>query len=172
MEYIYRYRSPFGGIVLSSDGEALTGLRFDGPETKAPLKSARLPVFDETVKWLDIYFGGKEPGFTPVLKIKGTPFRERVWKILAAIPYGQTATYGEIAARIAAQTGVSKMSAQAVGGAVGHNPIALIIPCHRVIGANGELVGYGGGIDKKIKLLALEGADTEKLRIRIEDAAY
>ena len=118
-----------------------------------------LPVFALTKEWLDIYFRGKAPGFTPPLNIKTTPFRKAVWEILLTIPFGKTMTYGEIADRIARQNGLSRMSAQAVGGAVGHNAISLIIPCHRVVGANGSLTGYAGGIDKKAKLLALEQVD-------------
>ena len=113
-------------------------------------------------KWLDIYFSGKEPDFTPPLLMKTTPFREAVWKIMLTIPFGQTMTYGEIADRIAKQKGLQKMSAQAVGGAVGHNSISLIIPCHRVVGTNGSLTGYAGGIEKKIQLLELEQVDMKQ----------
>ena len=117
-----------------------------------------LPVFDAAKRWLDVYFGGKAPGFTPPLHILTTPFRRAVCEIMLAIPFGGTMTYGEIARILARKTG-RRMSAQAVGGAVGHNPIALIVPCHRVIGSNGCLTGYGGGLDRKMRLLALEGAD-------------
>ena len=116
-----------------------------------------LPVFEETVKWLDIYFGGNIPNFTPTLSVKTTEFRKKVCDIMLTIPYGKTMTYGEIANMLAKQCGMKRMSAQAVGGAVGHNPIALIIPCHRVMGANGKLTGYAAGIDRKEKLLRLEG---------------
>ena len=108
-----------------------------------------LPIFDEICRWLDIYFSGKEPDFTPPLSMRTTPFRKAVWEIMLTIPYGQTMTYGEIAGIIAEQRGIDRMSAQAVGGAVGHNSISLIIPCHRVIGTDGSLTGYAGGIDKK-----------------------
>ncbi len=118
-----------------------------------------MPVFEETKHWLDIYFSGKEPDFTPQIKLQDSKFRLAVWNILKTIPYGQTATYGEIADIIAKQTGVSKISAQAVGGAVGHNPVSIIIPCHRVIGKNGNLTGYAGGLDLKKFLL-----DNEKNR--------
>lgn len=164
MEYTYHCNSPLGGITLASDGPSLTGLWFDGQKyfTAALDRehmSKPLPVFEQTVRWLDIYFGGKEPGFTPPLSMKTTPFRKAVWEIMLTIPFGQTMTYGQIAERIAAQRGLSGMSAQAVGGAVGHNSISLIIPCHRVVGTNGSLTGYAGGLDRKLQLLKLEGAD-------------
>ncbi len=123
------------------------------------IKNNLEPVFDETKKWLDIYFSGKDPKFTPPLKMETTSFRKTVWEILLTIPYGRTITYGAIAERIAGQKGVGRMSAQAVGGAVGHNAISLIIPCHRVVGTNGSLTGYAGGMEKKVKLLALEKTD-------------
>ena len=161
MEFTCRYASPLGGITLSSDGEALTGLWFDGQkyfaETLSPEREERsLPVFEEAARWLDIYFGGREPDFTPPLRPKGTAFRKAVWDVLLSIPYGQTVTYGEIAERLARQSGVPRMSAQAVGGAVGHNPISIIVPCHRVIGADGRLTGYAGGLERKARLLELE----------------
>ena len=164
MDCTRHYDSPLGGITLAGDGDALTGLWFDGQEHFAETLSAghearNLPVLDETVRWLDLYFSGKDPGFTPAVEMRGTPFRKAVWEILLTIPYGRTTTYGQIAERIAEQTGVRRMSAQAVGGAVGHNAFALIVPCHRVVGADGSLTGYAGGIDKKLKLLRLEGAD-------------
>ena len=159
-EYTYHYESPLGGIVITSDGEALTGLRFDRQQT---VGGTCLPVFEQTKKWLDIYFSGEDPGFTPLLRMESTAFRKMVWEILLTIPYGETMSYGEIADMIAVQRGIRKMSAQAVGGAVGHNPISLIVPCHRVIGTDGSMVGYGPGIDKKIKLLELEsGIDIGK----------
>ena len=117
-----------------------------------------MPVFNMTSRWLDLYFSGNEPDFMPPLKMQGTDFRQAVWKILLDIPYGKTMTYGEIAARLARERGLKAMSAQAVGGAVGHNPISIIVPCHRVIGAAGKMVGYGGGLDRKIALLEMEGA--------------
>ncbi|MBQ9336240.1 MAG: methylated-DNA--[Lentisphaeria bacterium] len=159
-EYQSCYDSPLGGITLESDGEALTGLWFDDPQPVPGITDAaekKLPVFDLTEKWLDLYFSGKKPDFTPPLKLIGTPFRKAVWEILLTIPYGRTMTYGEIARLIAARRKMPRMSAQAVGGAVGHNPVSLIVPCHRVIGAAGKLVGYGGGLDRKVRLLALEG---------------
>ena len=161
MEYTHHYDSPLGGITLASDGEALTGLWFDGQKYFADSLDLEheekvLPIFKEAAKWLDIYFSGRVPDFTPALSMKTPPFRKAVWEILLTIPYGETMTYGEIADRIARQKGIPKMSAQAIGGAVGHNAISLIIPCHRVVGANGSLTGYAGGIDKKVKLLQLE----------------
>ena len=122
-----------------------------------------LAVFDQTKRWLDLYFSGREPGFTPALNPVGSAFRRAVWEILLKIPYGKTTTYGQTAREIAAARGLAKMSAQAVGGAVGHNEISIIIPCHRVIGAHGSLTGYAGGIDRKIKLLKLEGVDVRGL---------
>lgn len=161
MTYIDRYHSPLGDITLASNGEALTGLWFEGQKYFGDTLSSKqeekeLPVFEESKRWLDIYFQGKTPDFTPPLLLETTPFRRAVGEIMLSIPYGQTMTYGEIAERIATQRGIPKMSAQAVGGAVGHNSISIIIPCHRVVGTNGSLIGYAGGIDKKIKLLRLE----------------
>ena len=156
-EYAWRYASPLGGITLVGDGEALSGLWFDGQrERTACPPEAWLPVFAETVRWLDIYFGGRDPGFTPPLRMRTTPFRKAVWEIMLRIPYGRTMAYGEIAAALVRERGGGRMSAQAVGGAVGHNAIALVIPCHRVIGADGSLTGYGGGLWRKQALLKLE----------------
>ena len=167
MEYIHHYNSPLGGITEASDGERLIGLWFDGQKYFADALGAEyeekpLPIFELTDKWLDIYFSGREPDFTPPLSMKTSEFRKAVWEVMLTIPYGKTMTYGEIAETIAKQRGIARMSAQAVGGAVGHNSISLIIPCHRVVGTNGSLTGYAGGIDKKIKLLQLEKADMTK----------
>ena len=137
--------------------------KFCANEQSACLKEKNLAVFDQTKRWLDLYFSGREPGFTPALNPVGSAFRRAVWEILLKIPYGKTTTYGQIAREIAAARGLAKMSAQAVGGAVGHNEISIIIPCHRVIGAHGSLTGYAGGIDRKIKLLKLEGVDMRGL---------
>ena len=161
MVYTYHYTSPIGGITLASDGEVLTGLWFEGQKyypqnLVAESSEVKLPVFTETVKWLDIYFGGKEPSFTPPISLHTTPFRKVVYDILLTIPYGQTMTYGEIARILADQQGAEHMSAQAVGSAFGHNPVSIIIPCHRVVGADGSLTGYAGGLDKKKALLKLE----------------
>ena len=162
MDLIFHYRSPLGGITLASDGAVLTGLWFDGQKyfgasLHSACKEGNLPVFEAACRWLDVYFSGREPDFTPPFCTKGTEFRRDVWSILQEIPYGETMTYGEIASLLSQRKGLPHMSAQAVGGAVGHNPISIIIPCHRVIGSGGSLTGYAGGIDKKIKLLELEG---------------
>ena len=161
MDYTHHCDSPLGGITLASDDEALTGLWFDGQKYFGDTLGREhaekpLPVFEEAVRWLDLYFSGKDPGFTSKLSTHGTPFRDAVWEILRTIPFGKVMTYGEIADRIAAERGLRGMSAQAVGGAVGHNPISIIIPCHRVLGADGSLTGYAGGLDKKARLLELE----------------
>ena len=164
MDYTYRYISPLGSITLASDGEALTGLWFDGQKyfphnLISESTEAELSVFVQTCKWLDIYLSGKEPGFTPPISLQTTPFRQAVYDILLTIPYGQTMTYGEIANILAKQKGIERMSAQAVGSAVGHNPISIIIPCHRVVGSDGSLTGYAGGLDKKTALLELERSE-------------
>jgi len=150
------YDSPLGGMTMASDGHALTALCFDGTQSAVCFagemsSTTKLPVFDETRRWLDLYFVGKEPDFLPPLAPKGTPFQQRVWDILLTIPYGKTMSYGDVARRIS-----PKMSAQAIGGAVGRNPIGIIIPCHRVIGTNGSLTGYASGLDRKRWLLEME----------------
>ena len=164
VNFIHRYDSPLGGITEASDGKSLIGLWFDGQKYFADTldsdyEEKKLPVFEQTDRWLDIYFSGGKPDFTPPLSMEATAFRKAVWKIMLKIPYGHTMTYGEIADKIAKQKNIARMSAQAVGGAVAHNPVSLIIPCHRVVGTNGSLTGYAGGIDKKIRLLTLEKAD-------------
>lgn len=162
MDYTMRYRSPFGEMVMASDGKALVGLWFVGQKyfasTLAPqhLERADLPVFDDTRRWLDIYFEGKAPDFTPSLNLRASAFRRDVWQRLLSVPFGQTITYGEIARQIAIKNGVQSVSPQAVGGAVGHNPILLIVPCHRVVGAGGALTGYAAGVDIKRRLLQME----------------
>lgn len=172
MFYSTNYTSPVGGISLASDGENLVGLWIEGQKYFAGkaegtlAEQANLPVFVATKQWLDAYFAGKKPTILNLpLAPLGGDFRKAVWDILCEIPYGECTTYGEIAKKIRTQRGKKSMSSQAVGGAVGHNPISIIIPCHRVIGAGGNLTGYAGGIDKKIKLLELEGVDTSKFFI-------
>ena len=176
MLYTCFYKSPLGGITMASDGTALTGLWFDGQKYFAEglTKTAAaktLPVFDEAVRWLDIYFSGRRPDFTPLLNLEGTDFRKKVWQLLLQIPYGQTTTYGELAAQLATYRGLKQMSAQAVGGAVGHNPISIIVPCHRVVGTGGSLTGYAGGLAKKLALLKLEGIDTAKFTLPAKGTA-
>ena len=161
MTYIQHYDSPLGGILLAADEIGLTGLWFDGQKCFArDLSDERIeqetPVLTEARRWLDVYFGGKEPDFTPPLHPAGSAFQQEVWALLRRIPCGQTTTYGALARQLAAERGLSRMSAQAVGGAVGHNVISIIIPCHRVVGTNGSLTGYAGGIEKKAALLRLE----------------
>ncbi|MBO4793356.1 MAG: methylated-DNA--[protein]-cysteine S-methyltransferase [Deltaproteobacteria bacterium] len=170
MDYTHHYSSPLGGITLASDGEALVGLWFDGQKYFADAldpehEETFLPVFAQADRWLDTYFSGREPDFTPPLSMRATSFRKAVWNILLSIPYGQTMSYGAIAERLAGERGVARISAQAVGGAVGHNAISLIIPCHRVVGADGSLTGYAGGIERKARLLAMEKADMSSLFI-------
>lgn len=173
MLYIHHYQSPLGGITISSNGEALTGLWFDYQKQnncflekeQEDLVNTTDHVLKETEKWLDNYFRGIEPIFMPPILFNGTEFQETVWSILLSIPYGKIISYGEIANEVAKDRGIERMSAQAVGGAVARNPIDLIIPCHRVIGKNGNLTGYAAGIDKKIELLKLEGVDTRRMYI-------
>lgn len=164
MQYTSAYQSPVGEILLACDEIGLTGLWFEGEKFYAlsldkAHEEREMPVFAEVKRWLDIYFSGHEPDFMPSIHMIGSLFQLSVWEILRQIPYGKTTTYGEIAKRLAAEWGLSRMSAQAVGGAVGHNEISIIIPCHRVVGTNGSLTGYAGGIDKKVKLLEWEHTD-------------
>lgn len=163
MIYTSKYNSPLGDILLAADEIGIRGLWFDGQKYFAQGLSderteCETAIIAEAKRWLDVYFAGKQPSFTPPLHPVGSPFCQAVWQILLQIPYGQTITYGDIAKQLAQKLGVAKMSAQAVGGAVGHNEISVIIPCHRVVGTNGSLTGYAGGIDKKISLLQLEHA--------------
>lgn len=165
MVYQTLYRSVLGSILLTSDGTGLTGLwlenqkNFRSAVREEMIQHDGLPVFLQTKEWLNRYFAGENPSSGEILLTPyGSPFRQTVWKLLCQIPYGQVTTYGELARRVAAVTGKEQMSAQAVGGAVGHNPISILIPCHRVVGAGGNLTGYDGGLDKKVKLLELEGA--------------
>ena len=170
MFYVSRYDSYLGEITLASNGKELTGLWFDGQKGFAgnlpeEYEEKELPIFGQTKKWLDIYFSGKAPDFTPPVAMDGiSPFRKRVWEIMLDIPYGQTRTYGQIAKQIESETG-KRVSAQAVGGAVGHNRVSIVIPCHRVIGSDGNLTGYSGGVVKKTALLIAEGADMTNMTI-------
>ncbi len=170
MFYVSRYDSYLGEITLASNGKELTGLWFDGQKRFAgnlpeEYEEKELPIFVQTKKWLDIYFSGKAPDFTPPVAMDGiSPFRKRVWEIMLDIPYGQTRTYGQIAKQIESETG-KRVSAQAVGGAVGHNRVSIVIPCHRVIGSDGNLTGYSGGVVKKTALLIAEGADMTNMTI-------
>ena len=157
-------RLPSGGHYLASDGAALTGLWFDGQKhfgahlpPDSPLREG-LPVFQETRQWLGRYFQGQDLGPTPPLSPEGTPFQREVWALLSRIPYGQVTTYRALAQSVAQARGLPSMSAQAVGGAVGRNPISILIPCHRVVGSRGSLTGYAGGLEKKAALLSLERA--------------
>lgn len=176
MHYISTYASPLGELILASDNIGLIGLWFkrqkyefaglaDNPQNEENLHIALAK------EWLDMYFSGKEPNFLPSLHPQGSSFRQSVWKILLSIPYGKTLTYGEIAQKLAKEKGIQKMSAQAVGGAVGHNPIGIIIPCHRVVGTNGNLTGYAGGIQRKLFLLQLEGMAKEAFSIPTKGTA-
>ena len=157
MLFLTHYASPLGPILLAADETGLTGLWFEAQKyfpsfSGVEYQEKETPVLTETVRWLDVYFSGKDPGFLPPLHPQGSPFRQTVWDILLTIPRGQTMTYGEIARRLGVR------SAQAVGGAGGHNPISILIPCHRVVGSDGSLTGYAGGFDRKTRLLQLEGA--------------
>ena len=162
--YLHHYDSPLGEIVMASDGEALNGLWFTGQKyfeqtLTGKMKEKDLPVFSQTDSWLNIYFSGQEPDFLPPIAMpaQASEFQKDVWDILQEIPYGDLTTYGEIAAKIAEKQGRESMSAQAVGGAVGHNPVSILVPCHRVVGRDRSLTGYAGGVEKKVRLLELEG---------------
>lgn len=172
MNYGCKYNTPngFDDILMGSDGEFLTGLWFIGSKDSSKhiidTFENDLPIFKETSKWLDIYFKGENPNFIPKYKINDlTEFRKEVIDIMNTIPFGSTVTYNDISKTIAEKKGIKRMSSQAVGGAVGWNPICIIIPCHRVVGSNGNLTGYGGGINNKIKLLELEKNDMSKFFI-------
>jgi methylated-DNA-[protein]-cysteine S-methyltransferase len=170
MQSIQYYASPLGRILLAGDEQGLSGLWFEGARhygesLKQAPEEKSTPVLKAAEKWLDVYFAGHDPGPFQPLHICGTDFQKAVWEILLAIPYGKTCTYGEIARRIAAEKGLPHLSAQAVGGAVGRNRISIIIPCHRVVGTNGSLTGYAGGVDKKAALLRLEHAWTDGMHM-------
>lgn len=163
MQYISHYDSPMGRMTMAAEDNMLIGLWFDGQKYFAATlgkdaEEAELPIFEEVTQWLDMYFRGECPRNMPRMNPKGSEFRRQVWQWLLTIPYGEVTTYGELAKKIAERRGLKSMSAQAVGGAVGHNPISIIIPCHRVVGSDGSLTGYAGGIEKKEALLKLEGA--------------
>ena len=165
MIFVSHYDSPLGMIYMAADDDVLKGVWFEGQKyfasglDKNETEDKETPVLKQTKEWLDLYFAGKEPEFLPPLAPEGSEFQKKVWKILLMIPYGKTMTYGEIGRKVAEMSGKKTMSAQAVGGAVGHNPISILIPCHRVVGTNGSLTGYAGGIEKKIGLLKLEQTD-------------
>lgn len=162
--FITHYASPLGRLLLAADEEGLTGLWLEGQKYFAAglpqqREEQRTPALEEACRWLDTYFTGREPDLTPPLHPVGSDFQRAVWQLLLQIPYGQTTTYGALAGELARQRGLTHFSAQAVGGAVGHNRVSIIIPCHRVVGSGGSLTGYAGGLENKIKLLTLEGAD-------------
>lgn len=148
------WESPLGTILLTSDGERLTGLTFQ----EAPGPVQELPVFKTAKRWLTLYFQGREPDFLPAISLSGTPFQMLVWRLLTEIPWGETVTYGSLAQAAARELGVKAMSPQAIGGAVGRNPVSILVPCHRVVGANGSLTGYAWGTERKKALLELEAA--------------
>lgn len=156
------YPSPLGPLLLRADSGGLSGLWFQGgkycPKSVSTDGWGQCPVLDRTREWLDVYFSGREPDFMPPLRLNGTPFQSAVWDLLRRIPYGATVTYGELAEQLSQSRGLARMSAQAVGGAVGRNPISILVPCHRVVGKSGALTGYAGGLEKKSALLRLEGA--------------
>lgn len=176
--YSTHYDSPVGRIMLASDDNSLVGLWIEGQKYFGDtvdgefVKKPNLPILMDAKKWLDLYFAGKKPAITDLaLAPIGGEFRQSVWQILCEIPYGEFLTYGGIAKKMAARMNKQSMSSQAVGGAVGHNPISIIIPCHRVVGSNGSLTGYSGGINKKIKLLELEGVDVSSFFIPSQGTA-
>lgn len=160
MQYISSYESRLGKIILTADRDALTGLYFEGTRdyhaAAGEMRRYESALIRRAKLWLDIYFSGRKPDFTVPLRQEGTPFQRRVWEILQDIPYGETTSYGEIARQIAKERGIPRMAAQAVGGAVGRNRILIMIPCHRVIGSDSSLTGFGGGLERKAALLALE----------------
>jgi methylated-DNA-[protein]-cysteine S-methyltransferase len=164
MEYVHRIKSPVGILTVSSDGKNISGLWIEGQKYFAKtlgkdVLEQNLPVFENAGKWLGIYFSGKEPDFMPPLMPAGSPFQKAIWNILCKIPYGQTTSYGEIAKQFNLANKGRHTSARAVGSAVGHNPVSILIPCHRVIGKNGDLTGYAGGLNIKLKLLQTEGIE-------------
>ena len=176
MQNISHYLSPLGKILLAADEEGITGLWFENQKYYAyrldqEHREQETPILIQAKQWLSVYFSGREPDFMPPLHPVGTDFQMTVWNILREIPYGKTMTYGEIARKVAERWGLSHMSAQAVGGAVSHNPISVLIPCHRVVGSNGNLTGYAGGIEKKKRLLSLENVSLEHFFVPGEGTA-
>lgn len=170
MQYTSQYHSPLGEILIAADDIGLTGLWFVGQKYYALYldkenQEQETQILKDTKIWLDIYFSGQEPNFKLPLHFIGTDFQNEVWEILYSIPYGKTMTYGEIANILAKRKGLERMSAQAVGGAVGHNEISIIVPCHRVVGSQGSLTGYAGGIDKKVSLLKLEKVNMDRFYV-------
>lgn len=169
MLYTMRYESPVGELLLAEKEQALVGVWMEGQKyypchlQEEMQQDVHSKILCQTKDWLDRYFKGERPSADEIVRNpKGSEFQKEVWNILCQIPYGETMTYGAIAQKIAAARGLKRMSAQAVGGAVGHNPISIIVPCHRVVGSNGSLTGYAGGLEKKLKLLTLEKAATQK----------
>ena len=170
MTYTMHYDSPLGKILLAADEEGMTGVWFEAQKyfaAKLPPEheEGTMPVLGDACRWLDVYFSGREPDFTPKLHLIGSDFRQAVWALLLQIPYGQTTTYGALAKQLAEINGGKRISAQAVGGAVGHNPVSIIVPCHRVVGSDGSLTGYAGGLERKVQLLRLEGVDMSRLYV-------
>ncbi|EHJ08955.1 methylated-DNA--[protein]-cysteine S-methyltransferase [Staphylococcus simiae] len=167
MEYKYYYDSPVGMLELVSDGQSLTAILFSNQQTETITRqeNGQLPIFKQTTAWLDQYFQGHKPDVIVPLNPQGSEFQQYVWSELQAIPYGELTTYGDIAKKVGSLLNKPKMSAQAVGGAVGSNPLSIIVPCHRVVGKNGSLTGFGGTIKNKIKLLELEDVDMTPLYI-------
>ena len=167
MLYTMYYPSPLGRMLLAADEEGLVGAWFEGQKyygsvLEDDILQEKNDILRRAEQWLDLYFSGTEPDFMPAIHLTGSDFRKQVWKLLLEIPYGQTRTYGDIAEQIASENGKKTMSAQAVGGAVGHNPVSIIIPCHRVVGAKGSLTGYAGGLDRKAKLLEWEQTEHDR----------
>lgn len=171
MDYIQEYNSPLGSITIASDEASVTGIWFENSRFFSKALSGKYinqatAAAEQAVHWLDIYFNNKIPDFTPPLQLNGTDFRLTVWKILLDIPYGETVSYGDIAKTVAEKQGIAKMSAQAVGNAIGHNPISIIVPCHRVVGSNGSLTGYSGGIERKKALLDIESNVIHQIKLK------
>ncbi|MGE9999369.1 methylated-DNA--[protein]-cysteine S-methyltransferase [Catenibacterium mitsuokai] len=170
MQYTSQYHSPLGEILIAADDIGLTGLWFEGQKYYAlhldkESQEQETQILKDTKRWLDVYFSGQEPNFKVPLHFTGTDFQNEVWEILCSIPYGKTMTYGEIANILAKRKVLERMSAQAVGGAVGHNEISIIVPCHRVVGSQGSLTGYAGGIDKTVSLLKLEKVNMDRFYV-------